>query len=246
MPSLARRNLFHDKVRLSVTLTGVIFAVVLIIVQLGLCIGFAATTSNISDHSGADFRVAANSRRIFNQPAPVSESKFYQALAVPGGAAERHSFVDDQALEEDRAEADVALARAPMDEARTRLDKTFIGAPLDGMILRRHLKNGESLSDMGDMPIVTMVSLDKMCVRMDVDETDIDRIQIGQQAFVKADAFGAEKFDGRVVRIGQIPGKKNVRTDEPSERADTKILETLIELEDGKKLSPGLCVDSLF
>jgi putative ABC transport system permease protein len=87
MPSLARRNLFHDKVRLTVTLTGVVFAVVLITVQLGLFIGFATTTSNISDHSGADLWVAAKGWRNFDQPAPFSERKFYQALAVPGVAA---------------------------------------------------------------------------------------------------------------------------------------------------------------
>lgn len=87
MPSLARRNLFHDKIRLTVTLTGVVFAVVLITVQLGLFIGFASTTSNISDHSGADLWVAAKGWRNFDQPAPFSERKFYQALAVPGVAS---------------------------------------------------------------------------------------------------------------------------------------------------------------
>ena len=35
MPPLAQRNLFHDKVRLAVTLTGIVFAVVLIVVELG-------------------------------------------------------------------------------------------------------------------------------------------------------------------------------------------------------------------
>jgi putative ABC transport system permease protein len=84
MPSLARRNLFHDKVRLTVTLTGIVFAVVLITVQLGLFIGFATTTSNISDHSGADLWIAAKGWRNFDQPAPFSERKFYQAMAVPG------------------------------------------------------------------------------------------------------------------------------------------------------------------
>ena len=40
MPPLARRNLFHDKVRLAVTLTGIVFAVVLIVVELGLFVEF--------------------------------------------------------------------------------------------------------------------------------------------------------------------------------------------------------------
>ncbi len=48
---LARRNLFHDRVRLAVTLTGIVFAVVLIVVQVGLFIGFTSATSGLIDNS---------------------------------------------------------------------------------------------------------------------------------------------------------------------------------------------------
>ena len=51
---LARRNLLHDKVRLAVTLTGIVFAVVLIGVQLGLFFGFTKATSDLIDYSRAD------------------------------------------------------------------------------------------------------------------------------------------------------------------------------------------------
>jgi HlyD family secretion protein len=44
--------------------------------------------------------------------------------------------------------------------------------------------------------------------------------------------------------VGEILGKKNVRTDEPSERVDTKILETLVEVDGGQHLPLGLRVDS--
>ena len=59
-----------------------------------------------------------------------------------------------------------------------------------------------------------------------------------------ADAFGGRRFTGTVVRIGQVLGKKNVRTDEPTERVDTKVLETLIELQDGHELPLGLRVQA--
>jgi putative ABC transport system permease protein len=86
MASLALRNLFHDRVRLAVTLTGVVFAVVLITVQAGLFIGFATTTSNIIDNSNADLWVAASGLRNFDQGAPFSERKLYQVRATPGVA----------------------------------------------------------------------------------------------------------------------------------------------------------------
>ena len=59
MPPLARRNLFHDKVRLAVTLTGITFAVVLVVVALGLFLGFSTTTSSLIDRSRADLWIAS-------------------------------------------------------------------------------------------------------------------------------------------------------------------------------------------
>jgi HlyD family secretion protein len=175
-----------------------------------------------------------------------AEREFKVAQARFDAASERHSLVDDAAREEDRgkAEADVALARAQLDEAKARLEKTFIRSPINGIVLRKHLKNGESVSDMREMPIVTIADVATLRVRVDVDETDVSKIQTGQRAYVKADAYGDKRFWGRVIRIGQVLGKKNVRTDEPSERIDTKILETLVELDAGERLPAGLRVDS--
>jgi HlyD family secretion protein len=64
------------------------------------------------------------------------------------------------------------------------------------------------------------------------------------EAYVKAEAYGDRRFTGKVVRIGEALGRKNVRTDEPTERVDTKILETLIELDPGQTLPIGLRVDA--
>jgi putative ABC transport system permease protein len=86
MASLARRNLFHDKVRLVVTLTGIVFALVLIVVQFGLFLGFTTTTSNNIDHSGADLWVVAHGVTYFDTGKPFSERKYYQVLATPGVA----------------------------------------------------------------------------------------------------------------------------------------------------------------
>lgn len=159
---------------------------------------------------------------------------------------QRHRIVDDQTREEDiaKAKAEVALAEAELDEARARLEKSFIKSPIDGTVLRKHLKEGESVSDMRDMPIVTIANTSVLRVRVDVDETDVSKLRIDQRAYVVADAYGEKKFWGRVVRIGQMLGKKNFRTDEPTERVDTKILETLIELDPSSDLPTGLRVDA--
>jgi ABC exporter DevB family membrane fusion protein len=173
--------------------------------------------------------------------ADVAKAK-YQA------AVEQHSLVDDHAREEDRslAEADLQLAKAQLEEAQARYDKTFIRSPIDGSVLRKHHRNGESVSNSSTVPdpILTIGDRKSLRVRVDVDETDVSKVAIGQKAYVTADAFGKQKFWGRVVRVGQQLGPKNVRTDEPTERVDTKILETLVELDPGTQLPDGLRVDA--
>src|SRR5271157_1090715 len=84
MPPLAQRNLFHDKVRLAVTLTGIVFAVVLIVVEMGLFVGFATTTSNLIDHTGADLWVTSLKVPYVEMGVPFSERKLNQIRAVPG------------------------------------------------------------------------------------------------------------------------------------------------------------------
>jgi len=92
MPPLARRNLFHDKVRLTVTLTGIVFAVVLIVVELGLFVGFTVTTSGLIDHSNTDLWVTSKHVPYIELGAPFSERKLYQVKAVPG-VAEAQKFI---------------------------------------------------------------------------------------------------------------------------------------------------------
>jgi len=164
-------------------------------------------------------------------------------------AADHHSLVDDQAREEDRslAEAELQLAKAQLQEAQARYEKTIIRSPIDGTVLRKHHRNGESVSNSSTAPdpILTIGDKSVMRVRMDVDETDVSKVQVGQKAYVTADTFGRQKFWGRVVRVGEQLGPKNVRTDEPTERVDQKILETLIELDPaGAELPVGLRVDA--
>jgi multidrug resistance efflux pump len=162
-------------------------------------------------------------------------------------ASEHHSLIDDKAREEDQslAEANLQLARAQLQEASARYEKTFIRSPIDGLVLRKHHRNGESVSNSSTVPdpILTVGDNRVLRVRVEVDETEVSKVRVGQSAYVTADAYGDQKFWGHVVRVGQELGRKNVRTDEPTERVDTKILETLVELNPGVNIPVGLRVD---
>jgi HlyD family secretion protein len=164
-------------------------------------------------------------------------------------AVEQHALVDDHAREEDQslAEADVKLAEAQLGEAEARYEKTFIRSPIDGIVLRKHHRSGESVSNSSTTPdpVLTIGDRKTLRVRVDVDETDVSRVHVGERAYVTADAYGPQKFWGHVVRVGQQLGPKNVHTDEPTEKVDTKILETLVELDSGSsELPDGLRVDA--
>lgn len=84
MLPLARRNLFHDKVRLSVTLTGIVFAVVLMVVELGLFAGFSTTTTGLIDHCRADLWVMSKHVPYVELGVPFRERRVYQVRAVSG------------------------------------------------------------------------------------------------------------------------------------------------------------------
>ena len=86
LSDLAWRNLVHDRVRLAVTLTGIVFAVVLIVVQLGLFLGFTTATSGLIDHSGADLWITAARVPYIEQGVPFSERKLSTVLSTPGVA----------------------------------------------------------------------------------------------------------------------------------------------------------------
>src|SRR3974390_1753216 len=87
MPPLAQRNLMHDKVRLAVTLTGIVFAVGLIAGVMGLFLGFTVTTSSMIDKSGVDLWIVSKHTPYIEQGAAFSERKLYQVLATPGVAS---------------------------------------------------------------------------------------------------------------------------------------------------------------
>jgi len=197
--------------------------------------------------SEAERRRGLADRNVISRDEAERFERGYQvARAQYEQASEHFALVDAEAREEDRAhaEAAVATARAQVAEARAYFEKSFIRAPISGVILRKLRHTGESVSTQFDSPVITMADDSTLRVRLDVDESDVSKLRVGQQAYVTAEAYGTHRFRGHVMRVGRILGKKNIRTDEPSEHVDTKILETLVELDAGQQLPLGLRVDS--
>lgn len=176
----------------------------------------------------------------------TAEREFNVAQARVEAMRQRASLASAPSREEDirRAEAEVVSAEARVAEAKAQLAKTVIVAPINGVVLRKHKRTGESVSTQMSGPILVLGDTSRLRIRVDVDETDVARVALGQKVTVRAPAYGDKTFTGTVSRIGRILGKKNVTTGEPSERVDTKVLETLVDMDPGTDLPIGLRVDA--
>ena len=126
----------------------------------------------------------------------VTDQEVEQAITV---AEVRKSFWE-------AAEHGVANARAAVSEARDRVDKTVIRAPMTGRITRLSVEKGETaivgtMNNPGSL-LLTVADLSEMEAVIEVDETDVPEISIGDSASVEIDAFPNRRFAGRVTKIG--------------------------------------------
>jgi multidrug resistance efflux pump len=145
------------------------------------------------------------------------------------------------------AQAQLRGAMARRDQARAELERLTIRAPIDGTILQLKYRLGEyynpaSPAGVAVDPLVVLGDLRAIRVRVDVDERDIARVKLGAAGFVTLSAFPGRRFPGKVAEIGARMGRKNVRTDDPVERLDVKILEVVLRIDEPEGLVPGIRV----
>jgi HlyD family secretion protein len=103
------------------------------------------------------------------------------------------------------AEHSVDQARANLREARDRLAKTVITAPLTGRVTRLNVEQGETaiigtMNNPGTV-LATVADLSEMEAVVEVDETDVPQIALGDSAGIEIDAFPDEVFTGVVTEI---------------------------------------------
>ena len=104
------------------------------------------------------------------------------------------------------AEFGVRQAQAALDEARDELSKTVIVAPMAGRVTRLNVEEGETvivgtMNNPGSL-VLTVSDLSVMEVVLEVDETDVPEITLGDRATVDLDAFPDLEFPGVVTKIG--------------------------------------------
>src|SRR5262245_18570893 len=84
--TLAFRNLFHDRIRLAVTMVGILFSIVLVAVQLGLYLGARNIIVAMIERSGGDLWIMAYGTKNFEEAQPIGLREKFAALSTPGVA----------------------------------------------------------------------------------------------------------------------------------------------------------------
>ena len=105
------------------------------------------------------------------------------------------------------AEAQVKQSEAALKQAQIDLDHTHIRAPVDGTVVSRNVDVGQTVAASLSAPTLFLIAQDltKMQVDTNVDEADVGRVRVGQDAAFTVDAFPGEIFKGKVVQIRQAP-----------------------------------------
>ncbi|MFB3892500.1 MAG: HlyD family secretion protein [Phycisphaerae bacterium] len=137
-----------------------------------------------------------------------------QATAALKDARERNKLVQEGPRQEtkDQAAAKVRQLTGALALARTRLGFCTLLAPVSGVVLSKNTEAGEYVA--AGTPIVTVGDLRNIWLRAYINETDLERVKLGQRVKVTTDAYPHTRYEGRISFIASQAEftPKNVQT----------------------------------
>jgi membrane fusion protein YbhG len=101
----------------------------------------------------------------------------------------------------DRARADLQRAKKILALAEIQVGYATLVSPLSGSVLSENVEGGEYVSP--GTPVVTIGDLENAWLRAYIDETDLGRIKLGQEAQVTIDTYPGKTYDGRISFISE-------------------------------------------
>ena len=124
-------------------------------------------------------------------------------------AQQRAIDVQNQLKQIDTLRVRMGQERANLASARYDLSKVRIESPIDGIVTRRNIEEGETVV-IGTMnnpgtQLLTIADMSIIEAEVEVDETDIPSVQMGQRAKITIDAMPDKTFWGKVTEIGNSP-----------------------------------------
>ena len=116
--------------------------------------------------------------------------------------------------------------------AQAELDLTEIKAPCKGRVLKIFVQEGESI---GQKPILRMANVNQMVAIVEVLDVSVKRIQLGQTAVIKSNAFHKPYeagLNGEVISIGKVVNTPELKSIDPYARVDRHVIPVRIKLDE--------------
>jgi HlyD family secretion protein len=150
-------------------------------------------------------RNLARQRELWSQQLTTREAlerAENELRAAESTLQEREKQVNAQA-------ARIEQERAALESARYDLSKVRIESPIDGIVTRRNIQQGETavigtMNNAGTV-LLTLADMSVIQAEVEVDETNIPQVSLGQRAKVIIDALQDKTFYGKVTEIGNSP-----------------------------------------
>ena len=138
------------------------------------------------------------------------------------------------------AEAQVASEKAKMQESHaalsvieTQLKDTEIISPIDGVVVYKAFETGEVVN--AGAPIYTVHDLKNIWARVDIEETIVGEIRLGNSAKVTTSSLPDREFAGEVIEIGR-EGEFATQRDVTRGRSDIRTFRVKIGIKDSNGL----------
>ena len=125
------------------------------------------------------------------------------------------------------AQAQIDRYRAAVEQAKAQLDLASVHSPQDGVVLYIHTRPGEIISNDG---IVEVGKTSEMTALLEVYETDIGKVRLGQSVKLFADSR-PEALSGKVMEIGLKVKRQNVVNSDTSSNIDARVVEVRVKLD---------------
>lgn len=195
-------------------------------------------------------RIAGKRRNGEGNQTDLDEARKSYVAAETLLANKRNALVDLQGRKKrpnpNRQESALAAARSEQSIASALVEKTHIRAPIEGMVLKVSGKIGETVTPSPDQVLAIVGNTETLRIKAELDERDVGRVKVGQQAIVRADAFQGQDFAGHVTSIAPALTAPGLKDRGAARRTDVDVLEIHVDLDPNTPLIPGLRVDVFF
>jgi len=110
-----------------------------------------------------------------------------------------------------KAKASLKTATSDYEKAKVNLEYAYIYSPIDGVVLKRAVDEGQTVAASFSTPTLFSIANDltQMQVEASIDEADIGQVKDGQKVSFTVDAFPDMKFSGEVTEIRMQPVTTN-------------------------------------